>query len=300
MRRRLPPLNALRAFEAAGRHLSFTRAADELLVTPGAVSRQVRSLEDQLGIQLFERNHREVKLTKAAETYCSELSDLFDHVERITKRVSADTLQNRELHVYASMTFTLRWLMPRLASFHASNPKQEIRLTAALPRAIDLLAGDIDIAITSFPQVDDSIMCRKLVDIDFLPVCSPKLLTGRRLPLILDDLDQFTLLDSLARPDAWERWLSHAGVDAQLPGNTIAFESSSLAYQAAIEGIGIAMGMKALVQDDLDAGRLVAPFDCVLRNAAAFHLVFPKRVAELPQVKRFRNWVVGQVSGRPS
>jgi LysR family transcriptional regulator, glycine cleavage system transcriptional activator len=289
-------LNALRAFESAGRNMSFTRAADELLVTPGAISRQIRTLEDQLGIQLFERNHREVKLTKASEIYVAALTDIFDHIERVTKRVSSESRQDRELHIYSSMTFTLRWLMPRLASFHAENPKQGVRLTAALPTAVDMLAGDIDIAITSFPQADENIVTHKLVDIAFVPVCSPALLDHSGPLRTYDDLRKVTLLRSLARPDAWPRWLEAAEATDIKPKSTIALESSSLCFEAAIKGIGVAMGMKALIADDLATGRLVKPFPYELADGDAFYLVYPRRAETSPQLARFRTWVLAEAA----
>ncbi len=292
MRRRLPPLSALRAFEAAGRNLSIARAAEELLVTPGAISRQIRALEDYLGMQLFERNHRDVKLTEASSAYVKSLTECFDEAERATRRM-VRTQRHYTLHVYSSITFTLRWLVPHLASFRAKHPDLEIKLTAALPSVVDLETGDVDVAIQSIPPPPDMISHR-LIDVEFVPVCSAKLLADSGPLTTVADLSRVTLLSSNARLHDWENWLAAAGSPGLQPYHSISFENSILAYQAALEGIGVAIGRRFLIADDLASGRLVAPLDFVLRDGSAFHIVYSPKAASNPQVIQFRDWAFAE------
>lgn len=289
---RLPPLNALRTFEAAARHVSFTRAGEELHVTAGAVSRQVKALEEALGINLFDRTGRELRLTKGGQTYLITLSDLFERLDKATKQL-CDAKREQQLHVYCSMTFTLRWLVPRLSSYHTLYPKRGIRLTTTPPTAVLLSTGDIDVAVRQGTGPWPDTVAHRLIDTELIPVCSPKLLDS--LPLRkIGDLQRHTLLHSLARPNDWAAWLAAAGmpdIDAQ---HDIRFESSSLAYQAAIEGIGCAMGQVALVFDDLMAGRLVTPFDFVLRDGGAFQLVYDSSAASNRRLVEFRDWIMAE------
>ncbi|MBI3706385.1 MAG: transcriptional regulator GcvA [Proteobacteria bacterium] len=289
---RLPPMNALRALEAAGRHVSFTRAAEELHVTPGAISRQIRGLEDHLGVPLFERNHREVKLTKTSRAYVGTLTVVFERIDRATRSI-LDSKRERHLHIHSSITFTLRWLLPKLGSFHARHPKQEIRLTTALPIAANFATGDTDVAIRLAGASPDMI-AHRLVDIELMPVCSPKLFSDIARVRAPAELRTHTLLHSSARPHDWANWLSAAGAPSVDPQRGIRFESSSLAYQAAIEGIGVAVGVKALVAEDLSAGRLVAPFDFIYRDGSAFHLVYSRHAAQNPQLIEFRDWIIAE------
>jgi LysR family transcriptional regulator, glycine cleavage system transcriptional activator len=293
MRRRLPPLSALRAFEAAGRNLSIARAAEELSVTPGAISRQIRALEDYLGVPLFERNHREVKLTAASSAYVSSLTEVFDDAERATRRM-VRAHRRETLHVYSSITFTLRWLVPHLASFRAKYPDQEIQLTAALPSALDFDDGDVDVAIQSITPPPEMISHR-LIEVEFVPVCSAKLLAESGPLTTVADLGRMTLLSSVARGRDWENWLAAAGYPGLQPHHSISFENSILAYQAALEGIGVAIGRRFLIADDLASGRLVAPLDFVLRDGSAFHIVYSPKAASNPQVIQFRDWAFAEV-----
>jgi LysR family glycine cleavage system transcriptional activator len=292
---RLPPLNALRAFEAAARHVSFSRAADELNVTPGAISRQIRGLEDILGFPLFERNHREVKLTAESFLYAEALSEAFVLMERATRRI-VDSRKQNHLHIHTAITFTLRWLVPRLVGFHARHPTREVRLSTGLPGQADLgaLPTDVSIQIRNEAIVAaaaPALIAHRLVDIDLVPVCSPSLLAEGGLGRDPTLWQKVIKLHSSARPNDWTTWIDASGVPTD-PQGGIRYESSSLAYQAAIEGIGVAMGMKALVEDDLAEGRLVLAHPLIHPTATAFYLVYSQAAAKMPQVREFRDWIV--------
>lgn len=294
---RLPPLNALRAFEAAGRNRSFTIAADELHVTPGAISRQIRTLEDHLGFPLFLRSHREVKLTPDAAAYLETITDVFERMERATSRM-IDTRKQRLLHIHNSITFTLRWLVPRLSAFHIAHPKNEIRLSTALPSAADLCAFPTDVSI----QIRDEakvaalpmLMHHRLVDVDLIPVCSPEYKARLGLGDDVEALQKATLLHSMMRANDWESWLAHVGARQVDANSGIKFESSSLALQSAIEGVGISIANRAFITKDLESGLLIAPFATSFKDGSAFYLSYSQAAAKLPQVAEFRDWMIAE------
>lgn len=298
---RLPPLNAIRAFEAAGRNQSFTLAAEELHVTSGAISRQIRTLEDHLGFSLFRRSHREVRLTPDAAAYLEAVTDVFERLERATSRL-IDARKLRLLHIHNSITFTLRWLVPRLSFFHSAHPTTEIRLSTALPSAADLMASPTDVTI----QIRDDAAVRnlpmlhhhRLVDIELMPVCSPHYRDQHGLSADLSTFRDVTLLHSNMRPVDWRSWITKAGVAAVEPGSGIKFESSSLALQAAVEGVGMAIANKAFVTKELENGTLVAPYELVYSDGSAFYLSYSRAAARLPHVAEFRDWVTKE-AGRP-
>lgn len=298
---RLPPLNALRMLEAAGRLMSFTRAAEELNVTPGAVSRQIRLLEESLGFPLFERHHREVRLSTQARAYVDQLSESFRQMERATQRL-VDQHRQPVLHVHIAITFTLRWLVPRLAAFHARHPRQEIRLSTALPTSVELAAStDVSLQMRTQESVVQSsrILCaHRLFDIELVPVCSPSLLAAGALDGKVAALGQHMLLHSNARPDDWATWLHAVGEDQVDARAGIFFESSSLAYQAAVEGVGVAIGMRRLVEADLAAGRLVMPCSFVHLADVAFYLLHSRDAADFPPVAAFRDWILSGLDSR--
>lgn len=295
---RLPPLNALKTLEAAGRLMSFTRAADELHVTPGAVSRQIRSLEDTLGFPLFERNHRDVRLTPESKAYVDALTDSFRQMERSTRRL-LESRRQQPLYLHSAITFTLRWLVPRLVNYHALHPKQEIRLSTALPDPEELAAStdaSLRIRTEAALAATPALVGHRLVDIDLVPVCSPHLLAKHA--LTKEGFREQMLLRSFARPKDWGIWLEAAGIDGVDPEGGICFESSSLAYQAAIEGIGIALGMKALVAADIAAGRLVVPYDFELKTETGFYMVYSRAASQHGALMNFRDWIVGEAEAK--
>jgi LysR family glycine cleavage system transcriptional activator len=258
MKRILPPLNALRAFEAAGRLGSFKDAAAELHVTHGAVSQHVRLLEAWLGATLFERHNRRVALTAAAQAYLEAIAPLFEQLAQATARYGATATVSRTLSVNAPATFTLRWLVPRLATFRAEHPDVDVKVETS-NEPVESLKESHDVIIRGGPDTFYGYAMRPFLNEERLPVCSAALL--QQLPLRTpDDLRQHTLLHTSSLPRLWPDWLTRAQVPVLRPAATLTFDHFYLTLQAAIDGIGIAMGPTALVSDDLAAGRLIAPF----------------------------------------
>jgi LysR family glycine cleavage system transcriptional activator len=293
----LPPLNALRAFEAAARHESFTLAADELHVTPGAISRHIRALETALGIPLFVRNNRDVRLTRESEAYRDALSDAFRRIDAGTNAL-LNTRRDGPLRITCSMIFAMRWLFPRLPRFHERYPHRHISVATALtpvathfePEAADAV---IRLGTQEWPS---NIASHRLFGSELVAICCPKLLeTGPpiRTP---EDLKYHTLLYSGARPHSWPRWLRSAGVTSIDLEKAIRFESSALTYAAAMEGLGVALGERALIRDDLEKGRLVVPLRFCHKNPESFHLIYPRETESIPRLKEFRVWVLEEAS----
>lgn len=296
MLKRLPPLNALRAFEAAGRHVSFTKAAEELFVTPGAVSRQIKLLEDVLGVELFERTSRDLRISEDTREYVVALGDAFNQINRATNRLLT-AHRAKSLRIHCPMTFTLRWLMPRLPKFHELYPTREIQLTTTLlPIPSSLLnLGDVDVVIQLGKGNWPDLVTHRLAGGALVPVCSPDYLAAMGGRLTVDRLAEATLLRSMARPDDWRDWLDAAGGESIDDQRGLQFESSSLAYQAAIQGIGIAIGQLSLVEQDLAAGRLVAPLDFVHDNGNAYYLSYSRQSENDARLIEFRDWILKQV-----
>jgi LysR family glycine cleavage system transcriptional activator len=287
---RLPPMNALRVLEAAGRHMSFSQAAKELHVTPGAVSRQIKLLEEFLGTAVFERNTRALRVSEEGKAYIQVLSEAFERIDEATKRYLYSN-RERPLHICCSMTFTLRWLVPRLPSFHAKHPVRGIRLTTASVPFTPYVGQDVDVFIGLGTGDWPQLVSQRLADSDLIPACSPTLLRklGRR--RIVTGLARQTLLHSLAVPHDWARWLTAAGASDIDPSRGLHFASSSLAYQAAIEGLGIAIAQRSMIQDDLRARRLVLPFDLSFRDGSGYYLICSEHAAQDAHVIEFRDWI---------
>jgi LysR family glycine cleavage system transcriptional activator len=292
---RLPPLNALRAFEAAARHLSITVAADELHVTPGAVSRQIRMLEEVLGIQLLHRGHRQITLTRPGEDYYRAVTRAMDALREATLRLTKRA-RRKQLKVRAYTTFAMRWLIPRLSSFHVANPGIEVLLTASL-EPVDFRKEDIDGAIRLGDGKWSGVNAYRLVSNVLLPVCSPALLAASATKVKKPaDLQHQTLLHSIARADDWRYWLEAAGVDKQVDARGgMTYQSSAMAYAAAAEGQGFAIAQRFLVEADLQAGKLVAPFrQTVDMGDFTYYLMTPADRKESPSMATFRQWMLEQ------
>ena len=296
MKRTLPPLNALRAFEAAGRLGSFKEAAAELHVTHGAVSQHVRLLEEWFGASLFERHNRRVALTPAARAYLAEIGPLFEQLSQATARYGFPETVSRILSVNAPATFTLRWLVPRLGKFRAEHPDVDVKVETS-NESVEGLEGIHDIIIRGGPDTFYGYSMRPFLSEERLPVCSPALL--RRLPLARpDDLRLHTLLHTSSLPRLWPDWLASAGIPAIRPPAALTFDHFYLTLQAAIDAIGIAMGPTALVSDDLAAGRLVAPFAGPRLPSRSYCTYVPDEKSADDLVLLFRSWL--EREGTPS
>jgi LysR family glycine cleavage system transcriptional activator len=291
---RLPPLNAIRAFEAAARHMSITLAADELHVTAGAVSRQIKSLEEALGLQLFKRGHREITLTRQGADYYRAITRALDVLREATRKLTRSR-QRKQLKIRAYTTFAMRWLIPRLSGFHAAHPGIEVQLKASL-EPVDFRKEDIDAAIRLGDGTWPGTNRYRLGPNILAPVASPALLaTGPKLKKAAD-LVHHTLLHSIARPDDWGYWLEAAGVAKQVDARAgMTYESSAMALAAAIEGQGLAIAQLFLVEKDLADGRLVTPFrKTVDMGDFTYYLLTPSHREESATMKTFRLWLLDQ------
>jgi LysR family glycine cleavage system transcriptional activator len=289
MPRRLPPLSTLPSFEAAARRLSFSKAADELGLTHGAVSRAVRHLEDHLGVTLMVRATRQVQLTPAGASFAIEVRDALERLAAATAAASGRS--STIVSVSTIDSFAARWLMPRLGRFRRAHADIDVRV-AISERLADFVSDGIDLAIRCGGGRYPGLSAELLMTEDHFPVCSPALLEGPAPLRTPADLARHTLLHDVFTVD-WAIWLASAGVaiDARR-GPT--FLSSDHAIQAAIRGEGVVLGRSALVADELAAGRLVRPFDLSLPAAFAYYVVLPPRALRQPNVRAFRDWLVAE------
>jgi LysR family glycine cleavage system transcriptional activator len=288
--RRLPPLSSLRAFEAAARHLSFTRAAGELHVTQAAVSHQVKALEDWLGLKLFRRQNRNVFLTEAGQAYLPAVREAFDGLAEATRRLRQRDGESK-LTVTVTLSFAAKWLMPRLGRFRRLHPEIEFRIDAT-DRNVDLAREEMDVGLRYGAGSWPGLASRRLLNEELFPVCSPALAAELKRP---EDLARHTLLHDEMRQD-WRMWLLAAGVASVDPTRGPSFNNSAMCVQAAIDGEGVALGRSALVAADLAAGRLVRPFAVHLPTEFAYYVVFTPQAGELPRVKAFVDWLTAEAA----
>ncbi len=291
MARRLPPLNGLRGFEAAARHLSFTLAADELGVTQAAVSHQVKALEQRLGIQLFRRLNRALMLTEAGQAYLPPVRDAFDAIAQATTRLAARQA-GAALTVSTMDSFAATWLVPRLGRFRAAHPGIDIRIMPS-DQLVDFARDDVDLGIRYGRGHYPGLSVVRFLTEDIFPVCSPALIAGGDPLDTHADLRHHTLLHDDIGED-WRMWLMAAGVGNVDPFRGPAFGHSNLVIQAAIEGQGVALGRGALVAHDLAAGRLVRPFAISLPAEYAYYIVYRQAAAREPRLVAFRDWLLAE------
>lgn len=285
MPRTLPPLNSLRAFEAAARHLSFTNAAQELHVTQAAISHQVKALEAMLGVKLFRRMTRSLLLTDEGQALLPDLREGFDRIAQAVQRVG-QACGGGALTVSLMTTFALGWLVPRLPRFQAAHPDIDVRLTTT-QRIIDFAREDVDVAIRYGVGQWPGLRTDKLFDDYLTPLCAPSVAPRLKTPA---DLKGLPLLTTTVGPDEWSAWLAAAGLPGFERTSGAAFDSTLIALQAAIQGVGIAIGDPYFFADDIAAGRLVQPFKLVVNYGKAYWFVSPEAAADRPKVQAFRNW----------
>ncbi|HZO04604.1 MAG TPA: transcriptional regulator GcvA [Burkholderiales bacterium] len=306
---RLPPLNALRVFEAAARHLSFKEAAAELHITQAAVSHQVKSLEEYLGVQLFRRSARGVQLTDAARACLPKLREGFDALASAVEMIR-ERGQEAELMITAPPVFTARWLMPRLADFSKREPKIELRVFGSSKMVdagaleVGSLVGDLDLR-TESSEVQIHLgagsyagyRADRLFPVAITLVANPELGRGLKRP---EELASHTLLhddalDIVAGGDAWRKWLEAAGVADKVDADRgPRFSTNMLSLEAASQKLGVALALRPLVDADIAAERLCAPFDVAVRPPSAYYLVCPEVIADRPAVTAFRKWLLEQ------
>ncbi|KXF81844.1 transcriptional regulator GcvA [Enterovibrio coralii] len=296
MEEQLPPLNALRAFESVARLTSIKEAAEELHVTPAAVSQQIKSLESYLDVQLFERKVRSLALTEAGEQLYPFMEEGFSKLEEGIRQLRRRQ-QSNELVVSASPTFAAKWLLPRLGSFYQAYPQYRLRVDAC-ESLVNFRTDGVDVALRYGAGNYTGLYSQEMIPEEVIPVCSPSLLEGGKPLQTADDLRHHMLLRSVwqtghASAPCWGMWLRAAGITDVDPDAGYQFSTEFLAIQAAIEGQGIALTIKAMVNKDIEAGRLVCPFgeSASQRAAFSYYLVCPESHLRLKKVQAFKRWI---------
>jgi LysR family glycine cleavage system transcriptional activator len=288
----LPPLSAVRAFEAAARHGSFTKAAAELGMTQAAVSYQVKLLEDRVGAPLFLRLPKRVALSEAGKRLAPPVTEAFQRLEAAF--ASLRETNDAVLSVTAIMSFATNWLVPRLGTFQLAHPSIAVRLETS-PRLADFSREEIDVGIRTGRGSWPGLKAHLLMPSEFAPLCSPVLLARYGKLSEPADLLRLPLLDW--RDEWWRQWFALAGIDDPKPAPfpTIQLESQLMLGQAAMAGQGVAMLTPAYFAADIAAGRLVQPFDLVGRSESSFYLVYPQERQNVPKVRAFRDWILKEV-----
>lgn len=287
---RLPPMNALRAFEAAARHGGYIAAADELFVTRGAISRHVKLLEEHLGVQLFSRNPKGVELTEAGRRFLPVLSEAFGKIAAEAERISASA---SELRIICPPALSIRWLFPRLEQFRARHPEIRVRLATEFygERGFDTSHYDVGISLEHWPGRAPGIKTLPLFPMILSPACAPKLLEGADLNDSAQ-LHRFTLLHESPRRSDWKTWVQTFGVKDLDPTRGEAFPNLDMAAKAAVMGSGVVMADLMLCREELERGALVLPFPdmrCETEHGR-YSLIGPQERWDDPKVKTFRAW----------
>lgn len=286
---RVPSLNALRTFESAGRLKNFTAAAKELHVTTGAVSRQMQALEKHLGEELFIRGHRELTLTKKGEEYLASVAEAFLELRSATERIFGAQSAG-PLRVSSSMTFVLRWLTPRMLELHKNDPDTRLQITTSID-PIDFRTGDVDAAIRHGPIANLNTATQILFNPLLVPVCSPALLADGQRWNGIGQLNAHPILHSLAGPKMWGTWLEAAGLSIADLGETTFLSSSTLTVEAAASGAGVAIAHLQLIENDINSGRLVIPWDFAVRDHFPYYMIWSGLVETNPALLKFRRWI---------
>lgn len=297
MRRPLPPLNALRAFDATARHLSFTKAADELHVTPAALSHQIRGLEELLGLKLFVRRARSIELTEAARLIHPGIQAGFERLRAALDQLER-TRQDRILVVSATPGLTAKWLVPRLYRFLGEHPEIDTRISASVAYA-NFMTDGVDVGIRLSTGVHPDLYVEKLADEWLLPLCSPRLLEGPQPLRTPQDLARFTMIqvDLPGVVPTWGDWLRAAGIDGVDATRGLRLNVADHALEAASEGMGVVLAYKVVASHDIALGRLVMPFgpEIPLPGRAYYFACLRGHEKRAP-VKAFRDWVVSEMA----
>jgi len=285
------PLNALKAFEASARHLSFTRAARELNVTQGAVSRQVKLLEQQLDVILFHRLHRQLKLTDQGHMLLSPLTEALDIMADAIEKLIRQT---KDLSLKVHPTFAIRWLIPRLHKFQMRYPEIQVRFTTSNTN-VDFKRENFDLGITYNGSQRPGVTRKKILTERLTPVCAPKLMQGASPLKRHKDLKHHLLLHNSPDQREWRAWASQAGVKGLSFERSQIFEIDDAALQAATAGLGVALGDLLLIREDLEASRLVAPFEYIEVKTGNYYLAWPENNAAKAGITEFKEWLVKEI-----
>jgi len=292
--RRLPPLNSLRSFEAAARHQSFNKAANELYVTPSAVSHQIKGLEDFLGLKLFRREKRSVILTAAGGKYLSGIQHALDEIDSVTRRLMASPNVGA-VNLSAVPAFLTRWLVPRITQFQQQHPDLELRISAN-PGSIDFYNSDTDMAIYFGSGEWQDVEMHYLRNVVVVPVCSPALLQQKPTINTPEAMLNHSLIHVTSRTNEWPDLLRQTGIEYPRNQKGLSFSSTSLALGAAMEGVGIALADKMLVEREVEYGQLVVPFDLQLDTHKGFYLVYQKERKLTYAMQAFKDWLLTEIN----
>lgn len=290
--RRLPPLNALRMFEASARNSSFVKAADELAITASAVSQQIRTLEEYLGVSLFSRSRRQVELTPAGEQYLVAVKHALDEIEVATQRLMVNPDTN-VVSISVAPNFLMRWLMPRMSRFQEQYPDVELQINTSLG-LIDFSRSNTDMAVYFGHGDWDDIEMHFLRELTLVPVCSPALMKAQPLRQI-SDLQNHTLIHVSSRKHEWDDWLEQAGAPFLKPRSTLSVSNGHLATAAALDGLGVALADITLSSREVESGQLVIPFNIPLDSHKAFYLVYRKQRPLTVGMKAFKEWLMSEM-----
>lgn len=279
-------LGPLRVFDAVCRAKGVSRAAETLHVTPGAVSQQIKQLESGLGVQLFQKSGREIELTAVGERLAQRISDAFDRLNNALDDAADSRLESR-LRLKVMPSLAIRWLLPRLSSFYAQQPDMDLEI-ATIARADDLRLEGADCAIRHGMGEWTDVELDHLFDDEFVPVCTPTLAKQLQAP---QDLLRVNLLHSMMRPEAWDLWFNSVSLSGAPRFREMPMANAALCYQAAADGLGVAIAQKAYIEDDLRTGRLVIAVDHVARTELGYYLVCDPLKANAAPVRIFREWI---------
>ena len=289
MPRRLPPLNSLKSFEAAGRLLSFTRAANELSVTQAAVSHQIKVIEDFLGLSLFIRYPRKLALTEQGRLLLPDVIEAFDKVSNAIGAISQEP-SSKMISVRLAPSFAAKWLSPRLKYFWLQHPEIDLCLYHAHP-AVEFDREQIDIAVTYGKGDWPGVVADPILSLDFYPVCTPAFMSNDRPLSNINNLRYYSLLHD-ANYECWSDWLKLAGLEQINANKGTIIDDTNVLIQAAVDGQGVALGSSTFVQELLDSGKLIKPFDITLVNEFAYYVVCPEAHLKNPSVQAFKDWLL--------
>jgi LysR family glycine cleavage system transcriptional activator len=293
---KLPPLNAVKAFEATGRTGSFTRAAAELHVTPGAVSRQVRKLEAHLGADLLIRTGPDLRLTEQGKAYLDVVQDALGRLESGSRLFDAQD-GDQPLHIWGSRFFIRLWLVPRLNDFHSRFPEQKVKISAAMPT--DPPPAAFDVAIRLAEPGWQGLASDLLIRRELMPVCSPAYLEQAGTLTQPQDLSRHTLIETPMGVEDWEIWYRATGAPPVEMAQRISFTSTDMAYSAALDGLGVVLGRRGFIEGDLRKGRLVAPLPLSCDMGDGFRLFYRQWRPMPARIARFRDWILAHLRDEP-
>ncbi|MCL1486178.1 MAG: LysR substrate-binding domain-containing protein [Marinobacter sp.] len=292
-KRHLPPLNPVRSFEAAARNGSFTKAAAELHVTTVAISRQVAVLEGYFGVQMFDRLHQTLRLTKAGRDFLPSATAAFDLLDAGARNLRSSQADPIVICAYPSVA--IHWLIPRLSRFREAHPDIALSMTTAVkPEEFDY--EEIDVGLQYLNDAREGLITQVILPDIIQPACSPELLAGRHPLTSESNLVHHTFLNSHYRRLDWQEWLSMAGLDHIKPAQEVTFKGSSLAYQAAAESMGVVIVQRLLVEEEFKSGRLVAPFEISARRSRGICMVSRIERLDDPRVATFRTWLEAEAT----